>query len=141
MEVYEKHIRSPDSDKAGSEEAVEGGELTEKESASLLSRGGANDWAVQPGLVPLQIFFVHIMHFLDGPRKKAMLLEKFRRTPHAQWPYICCGRFNSMGVGEILSLDTSTLGIRQKKPTMFLPDAGLGLFAPQTIEKGDVVWY
>lgn len=74
--VYAEQLLSPHADIAENEEAVEVNKVLVKEMAALVSRRGVDRWIMQPGMVPVQIFPVHMVHFSANAYSGVRLFEK-----------------------------------------------------------------
>lgn len=81
VQVYAKHVLSPDSDKTGSGEVVEAGRLFVADMTAFISKGKTDSWMATLGLAPVQTIPVQIIHFLGNVYKDARILEKCRPKP------------------------------------------------------------
>lgn len=135
--LYAKSVLRADSDETGSEEAVGARDLLVRKIAQLLWRSKFDTWTVPPGLVLVQIFTAHIMHFPENTYKDATLFEKYRRILLSQWSNKRRGCSCTMNVGKFLARDRSAQGRTMKKTVILHPPAGLASFVSRTIGKGE----
>lgn len=107
----------------------------------LALKRNVDTFTVQPGLVPVQKYSMHIMYFLWNAYSDATLFEKYRHIPPLHWSDTCWGRFYGRYVETILVLCTIAKRIRLKKISATHPDVRLDLFASWTVVKVEVVRY
>lgn len=75
--------------------------------AALALKRTVDNWTVLSGMVSVQTFLVHIMHFLGCMYKDAPLFAMCRYISLLQWPDKVAGSFYDMDVGTLLVFDTS----------------------------------
>lgn len=85
MEVFARQALNTESDLVENELLVEICKVFFKSMEAISSRRRVDSWAVPAGLVPVQTFFMHIMHFFGNTYKNAVLYEKRWHIPLSLW--------------------------------------------------------
>lgn len=83
--VHAKQVLRANSSIPGSEEVVKAFKVFLQETTEYDSKRRVDSWTVAHGLVPVQTFTVHVMHFLGNVYKDAALFEKCQQISLLQW--------------------------------------------------------
>lgn len=79
-----------------------------------------------PGFCPVQVFPLHIGHFMSNMFNNLSLFEMGRQTSVSQWSSVWRGQFQSLNLDTLLVVDCSETGISMKKCSTLLRTPGRG---------------
>lgn len=139
MEVGTKQVMNADCDITGGKEVLEASKVFVKGMACFVLERRVDSRSVPPGIVPVQVLPVHVMHLLRKAYKDSTLFETCRHIlpSHCSDTWQEC--FYSMDLDSIQAVDMSALGITVRNANLSHPDDWLGLSAFMTVRKGELV--